>query len=57
MKKNKKQDQARRGALMADIFGLKRDPENSQRWQTVWGSKTDLGLFNTAKRILLDKNF
>ena len=38
---------------IADVFWdyLKRDPENKDRRQTAWGSKTKLGLALTIKRL------
>lgn len=45
-------ESARRGALLAEVMGLKRDKIARSHWATSWGSKTDLGLFKTIKRII-----
>lgn len=45
-------EQAKRGALLAEVLGLKRDKINKAHWATTWGSKTDLGLLKTIKRII-----
>lgn len=46
--------EAERGALLARVLKLKRDREHKDRWQTDWGTKTDLGLFRTVERIVID---
>jgi len=48
------EEQTRRGAILASILKLKRDREYPDRWQTTWGTKTDLGLFRCVERIVLD---
>lgn len=45
-------EETKRGALLAEVLGLKRDKRNKAHWATSWGSKTDLGLFQTVKRII-----
>jgi len=47
-------EEARRGALLAKILRLRRDRQDRDRWQTDWGTKTDLGLFRTVARIVED---
>lgn len=44
-------EEARRGALLAQMLNLKRSPEKD-RWLTQWGTKTDLGLYRSIKRII-----
>ncbi len=46
------QQEAERGALLAHVLKLRKDSEHKDRWQTTWGTKTDLGLFRTVKRIV-----
>ena len=45
-------EHARRGELLINILGLKRNREG--RIDTTWGDKTALGLFLTIKRIVED---
>lgn len=40
------------GNALAKALFLKRDPEHADRWQTAWGSKTDIGLYLTVKSLL-----
>ncbi len=47
-------EEARRGALLAQILKLRRDREYPDRWQTEWGTKTNLGLFRIVVRIVED---
>jgi hypothetical protein len=48
------EQEAQRGALLAEVLKLRRDREHPDRWQTTWGTKTDLGLFRIVERILID---
>lgn len=47
-------EEARRGALLAEILQLKRQRKAPHPWNTTWGTKTDLGLFRTIARIVQD---
>lgn len=47
-------EQAKRGAMLAEVLKLRHDREYPDRWQTTWGTKTDLGLFRAIERIVLD---
>lgn len=47
-------EQARRGKIIAQALHLKHDREHPDRYQTDWGTKTDLGLFRMIERIILD---
>jgi hypothetical protein len=42
------------GKRIATIFKLKRDKEHKDRYQTEWGSKTAVGIFNTFLRLAED---
>jgi hypothetical protein len=44
--------EAERGALIAEVLQLRRNPREQDRWSTTWGTKTDLGLFRTVKRLI-----
>tara|TARA_Y100000310_G_scaffold192564_1_gene192518 strand:+ start:856 stop:1065 length:210 start_codon:yes stop_codon:yes gene_type:complete len=44
--------QRRAGAAIAELLELKPCPEHPDRWQTTWGTKTDLGLYLTVKRYI-----
>ena len=41
----------KRGDMIAEVLKLKRD-RNTGRFNTTWGDKTSLGLFNTVKRLV-----
>jgi hypothetical protein len=43
-------EKTRRGALLAGILGVKYIRREA-RYRTEWGTKTALGLYETAKRI------
>ena len=45
-------EKIRRGAELADVLHLRRDPKHKDRWLTTWGNKTDLGLYLTVLRII-----
>jgi hypothetical protein len=47
-------EEARRGALLAEVFMLKSSKIHPDRWLTEWGSKTNLGLYRLAERIVKD---
>jgi len=47
-------EEARRGELLAWALNCKRDREHPDRWQTKWGTKTNLGLFRICERIIKD---
>lgn len=36
------------GAKLAEFLKLRRDPEHRDRWQTSWGTKTDMGLASSV---------
>lgn len=40
-----------KGNKIARVLGLKRDREHRDRWATEWGSKTDVGLLLTVRRL------
>lgn len=40
------------GGKLADILKLRRDPDHKNRWQTMDGNKTNIGLARTVIRIL-----
>jgi hypothetical protein len=42
------------GRSLAYGLKLRRDKEHRDRWQTNWGSKTDLGLWRTVQRMIHD---
>jgi hypothetical protein len=46
------------GRNLADILMLKEDKGyNPKRYKTIWGNKTALGLYETIKRIMTEKEF
>lgn len=47
-------EEKRRGALIREVLGLRRMREHPDRVLTSWGSKTDLGLFRTMARIIVE---
>ncbi len=46
-------EETKRGALIAEVLGLRKKGE---RYNTSWGTKTDLGLYRTMLRIIIDGN-
>ena len=52
MKQITEQEEIRRGELIAEVLCLRRSPREQDRYLTAWGTKTDLGLFRTVKRII-----
>jgi hypothetical protein len=48
------QEEMRRGAILARFFKLKRCRDNRTVYNTPVGTKTDLGLFRTVCRIIID---
>lgn len=51
-KERTEQEQAALGRRFAKTFGMRRDKEHPDRWRTSEGTKTDLGLYRTVKRML-----
>ncbi len=49
------EEQAQTGAQIAHILGMKKNRQTG-RYQTTWGDKTAVGLFNTILRIAEDVN-
>ncbi len=48
------EQQDKLGAEIAAILGLQHDPTHKTRWMTGWGSKTNIGIYNTIIRIAND---
>ena len=53
------QDKIKRGRLIAKVLNLKShsyygDDDNNIRYDTSWGNKTPLGLYETIQRLLTD---
>lgn len=44
------------GATLAAQLKLRRDKEHLDRWQTEWGTKTNLGLALTIRRMAFNEN-
>lgn len=44
------------GATLAENLKLRRDKEHRDRWQTGWGTKTNLGLALTVRRMAFNEN-
>lgn len=42
------------GRTIATILCLRQDRDHQTRYQTCWGSKTNLGIFNTIQRLAND---
>jgi hypothetical protein len=42
------------GKNLARILKLKKDRTHTDRWQTEWGTKSNIGLYLTVKRLILD---
>lgn len=47
-------EESRRGRLVAELIGLKRDESYPDRWLTDCGNKTDLGLYRTLRRFIVE---
>jgi len=45
------EEQAQQGKEIARLLMLRRDRDHKGRWQTTWGNKTNLGIYNTVKRL------
>jgi len=45
------EEQALIGKRLATLFLMKRDPEHHERFKTLWGTKTPLGIYHTFKRL------
>lgn len=43
-------EETQRGELLATVLGLKKTKEG--RYNTLWGTKSDLGLYRTVKRLV-----
>lgn len=41
-----------RGNYLAEVFNLKRDKEYKDRYITDWGTKSAIGIYEAAKRII-----
>jgi hypothetical protein len=48
------EEQDKIGQEIAELFLMKHVKENRKRWKTFWGSKTNVGIFNTILRIAED---
>jgi hypothetical protein len=53
------QEKIKRGRLIAKVLNLKShsyygDDDNNIRYDTSWGNKTPLGLYETIQRLLTD---
>lgn len=46
------EEENKRGAILRECLLLRRTREHRDRVNTTWGTKTDLGLFRTVKRII-----
>lgn len=46
--------QAIRGAHLAEVLKLRKDPEYKDRYQTTWGGKTALGVFASVRRLMAE---
>lgn len=46
------QEKEKRGQLIAEIFGLKKDKDFPGRYFSTWGNKTALGIYETTLRII-----
>lgn len=44
-------ERTRIGAQIAELFGMKRDPEHKDRFKMSWGNKTALGVYETFMRV------
>jgi hypothetical protein len=47
-------EETRRGEELCRVLKLRREPGETGRYRTAWGSKTPLGIFRTVKRLVLD---
>ena len=59
--KNGKSRKIRRGRMIAKVLNLDEkhfyaEDDESIRYETLWGTKTALGLYETVKRILEDES-
>lgn len=48
------EEQAAYGEKMAKVLMLKKSKTHKDRWKTVYGNKTSLGLFRTLKGMIED---
>ena len=44
------------GAKLAEVLKLRCDPDHSDRWQTTWGTKTNIGLARSVARIVIGED-
>ena len=42
------------GAVLAEVLRMQRDPEHYDRWITTIGTKTNIGLARTIRRIMTE---
>jgi hypothetical protein len=47
-------EEARRGALIREVLGLRKSRDNPTVVNTTWGTKTDIGLFRVMQRLVID---
>lgn len=40
------------GRYLAEVLQLRHDRDHPDRYPTTWGTKTDVGLYNTIYRII-----
>ncbi len=45
------EQQDKLGLTIANILCLQPDKQHPTRWQTSWGSKTNIGIYNTINRL------
>lgn len=48
------EEQIAYGELFAKLLKMKKNKEHKDRWDTAWGTKTNLGLYRTIKRLVED---
>lgn len=54
MKEYTEEEKDKIGKAIADILMLRKDKDHKDRYQTTWGNKTAIGIFNTVLRIAED---
>ncbi len=47
-------EKVRRGQMIVDTLGLKRKGKNPGLYETKWGHKTTLGIYESISRIIID---
>ena len=45
-------EEMRRGLMLCEVLNIRRDSTERERYATLWGTKTALGIFRTVKRII-----